>query len=430
MQNEHHEKPGQHSALIHWLNWLEQLHPSEIDLGLERISNVAEKAELLKPNAIVISVAGTNGKGSTCEYLAEMLKANHLTYAKYSSPHFLNFNERISVNGIDASDEQIVEALAAIDLVRGETSLTYFEFTTLAALYIFQQANVDVWLMEVGLGGRLDAVNILDADVSVITSIGLDHEQWLGSDLVQIGREKAGIMRSGRPTVIGEVINNQGLLETADRLGCRVFLKGRDFGSVEAKNSWTGFATDLNNRRVTWEHLPYPHLPFANAATALQVIKLLPFDILNTNQMELSKPLQEARLMGRFQELNYQAKALVLDVAHNPQAAQHLVSQFHNRGLDVHTIVVGMLSDKDCKTTIQELLQLMPKQMFLVDMVGSRGQTSEQLADYISGFETVTCFETVEQAMVNLPEQQNSEVHVVCGSFYTVTDAINVINAE
>ena len=265
--------PGDAGDLNAWLLWLETLHPTEIELGLARIREVAQRLDLLNIDAKVVSIAGTNGKGSCVEVLKNLLLAQDYTVGSYSSPHLLRFNERICINGEYVDDETLCMALQRVESVRESTSLTYFEFTTLAALLIFNQQNLDVFVLEVGLGGRLDAVNVIDADISVITSIAMDHEAWLGNNRERIGFEKAGILRRERPCVVVEPEPPQSLLDKISENTCPHFVVGKEINfylTERIKFSCESLGGDLLTLEVDAVSLPAPSI-----LAALQVYALL-----------------------------------------------------------------------------------------------------------------------------------------------------------
>lgn len=407
-------------TLNEWLSWLESLHPTEIELGLDRIRQVADRLNISAGTANVITVAGTNGKGSTCAMLDQILQAQGLKTARYSSPHLIRFNERVLINGQPVADEQLIHAFERVKACLQDVSLTYFEFTTLAAFWLFQQQSLDVWIMEVGLGGRLDAVNILDPDIAVVTSIALDHQDWLGSDLGQIGREKAGVARPNKPIVCGQVHDIDGVRQVAHEIGAQLFLRNRDFEIIEQTDSWQFKGMDGNGQPVMYSELPYPDLPLQNAATALQVLSLLPAPI---EPSAIKTGLQQASLSGRMQSIERGSQTYVLDVAHNPQAAELLANLWHCKELPSPVIILGMLSDKDIAGTLQELSRISPQAWWLVDLPGARGQTASQLANY----DAITQvgqrqFHSVEQALRQAETQAG--VFLICGSFLTVGAAL------
>ena len=290
----------------------------------------------------VITVAGTNGKGSTCALLESIYRAGGLRTGAYFSPHLVHYNERVRVAGEDASDAVLCAAFAAVEAVRGDVPLTYFEFGTLVALMVFAQARVDVAILEVGLGGRLDAVNIVDPDVAVVVSVGTDHKDWLGPDRETIGREKAGIFRAQRPAVIGFDVSDS-VLGEAERRGARPLVGGRDFRYEDRGTAW----------RYAGVHgvrdLPYPALrgryQLANAACALAAVEALP--ALAMTARDIRAGLQAVRLAGRFQTIPGKGPRVVLDVAHNAEAAQILARTLAEQAHPGRTLaVMGMLSDK------------------------------------------------------------------------------------
>lgn len=225
-------------SLGEWLAYLERLHPSAIDMGLERSREVAQRLGLGKPAPLVVTVTGTNGKGSTCAFLASLIAAQGQRVGVYSSPHLLRYNERVLLDGREASDEELCRAFTAVEAARGEISLTYFEMGTLAAFWLFERAQLDAVVLEVGLGGRLDAVNLVDADLALITSIGLDHADWLGDTRESVAFEKAGIMRAGMPALCGDLDPPQPLLEQAVTLDTPLFLRGRDYDLNVQAQDW------------------------------------------------------------------------------------------------------------------------------------------------------------------------------------------------
>ncbi|HSP00336.1 MAG TPA: bifunctional tetrahydrofolate synthase/dihydrofolate synthase, partial [Thioalkalivibrio sp.] len=308
-------------TLEQWLAWQETLHPKAIDLGLERVARVAGRLGLLEPSHAVITVAGTNGKGSTVALLDAIYRAAGYRVCTYTSPHLLRYNERIRIHGALASDEALCRAFDAVDTARGEESLSYFEFGTLAALWLFWEAAPDVAILEVGLGGRLDAVNIIDSDVAVITSIGIDHEAWLGSDREVIGAEKAGVFRAARPAVCGDPRPPASIQRRALDLGAKLYMAGRDFSWQAAALGqgwqWQGPGA------VVLADLPLPALfgpiQLNNAASALTAVTLLQAR-LAVSREALARGLQQVRLPGRFQQLR-DKPLVILDVAHNPQGA-------------------------------------------------------------------------------------------------------------
>ena len=345
-------------SLAEWLAYLERLHPSAIDMGLERSREVAGRLGLSRPAPKVITVTGTNGKGSTCAFLASLLRAQGLKVGVYSSPHLLRYNERVQIDGQQASDEALCEAFAAVEAARSDTSLTYFEMGTLAAFWLFEQASLDVAVLEVGLGGRLDAVNLIDADLALITSIGVDHADWLGDTRESVAFEKAGILRPGMPALCGDFDPPLPLLERVAEVDAPFFLRCRDFDLSIGERHWGWYGLTARGEVLRLADLPLLDLPMENAALALQAYALLdlPWD-----SDCIASALQATKVTGRLdrRRLNWQGKSLTLwlDVGHNPHAAQFLagrlqVSQPAGRRL----AVFGLLADKDLPGVVAPLL--------------------------------------------------------------------------
>jgi len=354
------------SSLQDWLSRLEKLHPTEIELGLGRVAEVARALGVEKPAPRVITVAGTNGKGSCIATMEALLRAGDHSVGAYTSPHLLRFNERVRIDGAEVGDADLVRAFEAVEAVRGRTSLTYFEFTTLAALWLFQEAGVEYALLEVGLGGRLDAVNLVDADLAVITSVAIDHESWLGSDREVIGREKAGILRPGSPFVCADPEPPLSVVSAAGGLAAPSYFIGRDFfldaegsfpgaeGSfptVTAEGSFPtataeGSSVDGGNYRfgdleVEIPPISLPRPSVAAAITALAILRALP-------DRGLESALAGVQLAGRCQRIQWRGRSLLLDVGHNPAAAGYLARWLgkHPVSGETHALVAAM-ADKD-----------------------------------------------------------------------------------
>jgi dihydrofolate synthase/folylpolyglutamate synthase len=331
-------------SLADWLARLETLHPSTIALGLERVRHVKD-ALGLAPTFPLILVGGTNGKGSTCAYLEAILNAAGYRAGLYTSPHLLRYNERVRVAGREASDAELVAAFEKIDAARGDTSLTYFEFGTLGAMLQFIDAGVDVAVLEVGLGGRLDAVNVFDADAAIVTSVDLDHMDYLGDSREQIGFEKAGIYRAGRPAVCADPAPPASLLEHARRLGADLRCVERDFSAQREDGLWT-----YRGQKANWPALPLPAMAGAfqlrNAAAALAALEAM-HTRLPVSESAIRQGLLAARVPGRFQRIA-RTPDVILDVAHNPEAARALAATLREQPAAGRTLaVVGMLADKD-----------------------------------------------------------------------------------
>ncbi|REG83300.1 bifunctional tetrahydrofolate synthase/dihydrofolate synthase [Marinomonas pollencensis] len=402
-------------SLDNWLSYIESQHPSEIELGLERGSSVLEKLAISRPKGKVITVAGTNGKGSTCAMLTQYLTSQGHTVGTYTSPHFLAFNERIALNNVACQDALICQAFEAIEAARAGTPLTYFEFSTLAALWIFSQSELDYWVLEVGLGGRLDSVNMVDADVAVITSISLDHTDWLGDSIEVIAREKTGIARHGKLLVSGVVNPPNSLAETAIMIGADLRQKGEQFSYQMAENEWS-----WSGNNTAFEHLPIPNLPIENAAT---VVAVLSFMGLDPDVVALRHLFANAQLTGRFQKVS-DAPVTYIDVAHNPEAAGELanrVAAFSKQPV----AVCGMLKDKDINSVLATLVDKFSA-WHLADLAGPRGAKALDLARSLEqkNATDLSQYDTVSAAIEVAANQALEEGRslVVFGSFVTVTD--------
>ena len=336
------------SALADRLERQQKSHPSAIDLTLDRVREVARRLDLLAPAFKVVTVAGTNGKGSTVAYLDAILRGSGIRTGRFTSPHLSRYNERICVDGVEASDEALIESFDRIDAVRGDITLTFFEYNALAALEHFHREQVEVAVLEVGLGGRLDAVNIIDADVGIVCSIGLDHTDWLGSTVEQIGREKAGIFRAGKPAVLGSSNLPRSVFDVIEAVGARPVLIGRDFGAAVApapENPWWDFwCGDLRLNGLSLPALVGP-LQVMNAATALAAIVVGDFGI-TLDAPGVSRALREVRLPGRFQIVPGEVE-WILDVAHNVPAAEALGKLLRALPPRRTIAVCGILADKD-----------------------------------------------------------------------------------
>ncbi len=417
-------------ALSDWLEYIEALHPTDIELGLERLQKVVSALSLDFSTKTVISIAGTNGKGSTACFLANLLQASGQSTALYTSPHLLEFNERIRINGKSVSDEDLCQAFMQVEKARDRVLLTYFEFTTLAALLCFMNSNADFIILEVGLGGRLDAVNIINADMALITNIALDHIAWLGDTREQIAREKAGIIRSDKPVLYGETDVPQSITDHATALGAHLFHLSETFNYRMDSESWywQGISHNGNELALQVEIRPgsllesYPE----NAALALQAACLLPLDI---NHDLLEQAYRQAVLTGRFQIVPGE-RSLVLDVAHNPHAAKLLVANIRRRfpGARVH-MLIAMLADKDIKSTLS-VLQDSVTAWYVANLENSRGSAAKMLYNELrcSGQNRVQLFDSVEQAFRAAERETPADnVLVVTGSFYTVAAVLELI---
>jgi dihydrofolate synthase / folylpolyglutamate synthase len=340
------------TTLSDWLAKLETMHPKAIDLGLDRVRQVKERLGIAF-DCPVITVGGTNGKGSTCAMLESILLQAGYRVGLYTSPHLIDFNERARIGGMPVSDTELAAGFDAVEEQRGDVSLTYFEFTTLAILRLFEQAKLDAVILEVGLGGRLDAVNIIDADVAIVTSVDIDHTEYLGTTREQIGFEKAGIFRAGKAAICGDPVPPASLIRHAEEIGADLWLFGRDFNYSGDKQQW-----NFGGRNQRRNSLGYPSLRGANqllnASAALAALENLRLR-LPVGAQEVRNGLVMVDLPGRFQVLPGRP-TVILDVAHNPHAAATLAQNLDNMGFHRYTFAVfGAMQDKDIAGVIAQL---------------------------------------------------------------------------
>ncbi|RDH87424.1 MAG: bifunctional tetrahydrofolate synthase/dihydrofolate synthase [endosymbiont of Seepiophila jonesi] len=415
-------------SLDDWLTWQSSLHPHEIELGLDRVVSVWQR---LRPSGLaspVVTIAGTNGKGSSVAMLESIFKQAGYRTGAYTSPHLVHYNERVRLNSIPVSDEQLCRAFQRVDDARGEVALTYFEFGTLAALDIFAELTPDLVILEVGLGGRLDAVNIIDADVAVITTVALDHTDWLGETLDQIGAEKAGIMRSNRPVIMADKELPSSVYQHAESIGaiqCRVDV---DFHAIPSDDGWR-----WKGGRQEYSNLPMPALPgvfqLQNAAAVLAVVEQLSSRFVVESQ-DVAKGLASVHLAGRYQLIDWDVP-VVLDVAHNIQAAEALRDNLWERAAKGSVLAVfAMLADKDVAGVIQVLDQDVDS-WYLVELSGSRSCTVEQLEAALrkaGSSSRVSRFSSVNDGLqAAMADAGRGDSVLVFGSFLTVGEALQYL---
>lgn len=406
-------------GLAQWLAWLEDAHPRKIDLGLERVHTVL--AALAPPLAEVpvITVAGTNGKGSTVAMLEAIYRAAGWRTGAYTSPHLCAYNERICVDGVPVTDAAIVAAFERIDAARGATSLSYFEFGTLAALECFARAGCQVLVLEVGLGGRLDAVNAVDADLAIVTSVDIDHVGFLGDTRHAIGYEKAGVMRSGRPALCNDPDPPESVLAHARSIGAHLECLGVDY---RVQGTAAGMLVHDARGAIA---LPRPALPGAvqlrNAAAAVRAVRLLQ-DRLPVSVAALSEGLRQVRLAARF-ERRGQGPQWVYDVGHNAEAARNLARNLADHPLPgpVHA-VLGMLADKDAAVFVEPLAAQVAC-WHLAPLDGTRGRSAADLAAHLPPGLSVRLHADVAAACRAARAGGAARI-VVCGSFHTVEQAL------
>lgn len=424
--------PAKGSSLESWLSYISSVHPREIELGLDRTRRVADRLNLGKPAPRVITVAGTNGKGSCVATLEAILQRAGYKTGCYTSPHIHSFNERIRIDGLCVTDSDLIAAFEAIEARRDDETLSYFEFATLAGLYLFRESGVDVALLEVGLGGRLDAVNIIDADVAIISSIGIDHVDWLGEDIESIAAEKAGIMRPGMPVVFGGDSPPAAITARADEIGAPLLLAGRDFRHVAATaaGQWHWFGQRRDGSAVEWRNLPTTRLLQANVVAALQALMLLPLSI---ERRSLSEALAQVRLMGRFELRRDSAtgRAVICDVAHNPAAMQQLAILLErysaqNQGRGRLAVVLAAMADKDVRGMITALESCVDI-WYIAQVDQARSMAAHEVAQILksvgkgANLASIDGFSSAETAYEAACAQTGAEDTVlVTGSFYTV----------
>ena len=454
-------------TLQEWLDYIEQQHPKSIELGLERTREVAQRLSLVKPATHVVTVGGTNGKGSTVAFIEAIARAAGLKVGTYTSPHLLRYNERVRINGREARDEELVAAFEAVEAARlspspigrgvgvrvrrsgdspdygqtpsppnppleGEGSgipLTYFEFGTLAALWLFQQSNLDLAVLEVGLGGRLDAVNVVDPDVAVITTVDIDHTDWLGNDRESIGFEKAGIAKAWKPLILGEKDSPSSVLRHAYAIGANAVRLGSDFIHEPVDEShwrWrdAGFEVELPNPMLS------APVQRANAATAIAALRALDIELPTS---ALATGVATATLPGRLQRFDLHGTPVIVDVGHNPQAARELSIWLRAEPVPGRTLAVfAALADKDVQGVVAAL-EGEVSAWFLagLESVGARGQSVDELAAKLTGAAAAgSRHADVHAALQAARTQAHAEDRIlVFGSFHTVAEALSILHS-
>jgi dihydrofolate synthase/folylpolyglutamate synthase len=416
--------------LHEWLELLERRHHKAIDLGLERVGEVWQRMGKPRPAERIFVVGGTNGKGSTVATLCSLLGALGYSHGNYTSPHIHRYNERVQINGVNVTDRQLIESFERVEAARGDTSLSYFEFGTLAAFDILSREQLDFAVMEIGLGGRLDAVNLLDADCSIITPIGLDHQEYLGNSLELIGREKAGIIRASRPLICGEADPPSSIVETAEASGAPLLRLGVDFNVKPVKQGMRFTAGDIEL------DLPAPVLPgmhqYRNAATALAALfQLLPDAVRSTEAIR--KGIESVRLTGRLQQVASRP-AVWVDVGHNllgaTVIADAIAAQIEAGHCRKMFCVLAMLADKDA-TAVATALRPVISAWHVAGLQGDRGQDGRFLAQRMTTVVdagVMRVYETVADALDGaLAEASEEDGVLVFGSFLTADQALESI---
>lgn len=416
--------PNMPNSLTDWLSYLETLHPKSIALGLERVVQVKQRLDL-QPDFPIIVVGGTNGKGSVCAMLESILHAAGYRVGCYTSPHLLNYNERVRITKQQVGDAELCASFSKIEQARGNIPLTYFEFGTLAAMQCFIENKVEVAILEVGLGGRLDAVNAFDNDCAVITSVDIDHTEYLGESREQIGYEKAGIMRHGKVAVCSDTDVPQAIRTQAQQVGAQLWCIGREFGFTEHEGQW-----DYRSQVKTRSSLPYPALRGAfelhNASAALAALDVMKKP-LPVSMGAVRRGLNEVELAGRFQMLPGKP-TMILDVAHNPSAARSLAQNLAIFPASVHTYAVfSMLKDKDIAGVVAVLDPYIDSWL-VAGLESPRGASVEQLEQVLQ--QCMVCgeilpFNNITEAMRYACNAAGENDRItVLGSFYTVAEVM------
>ena len=407
-------------SLATWLDYWGHVHVTGIDLGLERVIPVAEKLGVTRPEAKVFTVAGTNGKGSTTTTLAAILNAAGYHVGLYQSPHIYRFNERVKLGGVEVDDQSLVDAFVQVDQARRECglSLSFFEATTLAAFVIFNNKKCDVWVLEVGLGGRLDVVNVVNPDVAVITNIGLDHTDWLGDTIEKIAFEKAGIIRANIPVIFGgQQELPQAIAHKAAECDAKLYALNRDyFYQIDANGQTWNFASSATTLKLPTGRLALDNISTAVAAVLASGLKI--------SQQALSQGIESAKLQGRFEVRQIQGKTVIFDAGHNPHGVEFLLKQLkqylsHHPQYTEVVSVFSMLTDKD----IQSVSQLLKDQISLWKIAALDVPRAAPLAqlDVALSDQNVQHFDSVKLAFKSaLDDTNDNQLILVCGSFHTL----------
>ena len=408
------------NSLEYWLDYIQAVGPKEIDLGLKRIKPIYEQLIKSKIASKVIVVGGTNGKGTTTEFLGQLLVSKHKNVGTFTSPHLFNFNERIKINGKPVSDESIVESFKLIEESRGSTNLTYFDFSTLAALLIFNKSKVDYMVLEIGLGGRLDPVNIVDSDIAILTNVELDHQDWLGEDRESIGKEKADIFKLHKPVIIGqhEVPNSvlEKILETKNQTFC--VGKEFDYQVDDSNKKWT--FTFKGERQVSYADIKLNSFSVSSISCALAAFCLLEEEV----SLDMDVVFNSLDLKGRCELID---NRYLLDVSHNESSARFL-SSFIERNFEDGTVinaVFGVMEDKDVNSILEPLATRINK-WYVTSADIERSMATEKLGDIINSKypKDMELVGSVTEACMKAQEETEEEgLILIFGSFYTVSEA-------
>jgi len=403
---------------------MESCHPVEIELGLQRSQKVLERLLIKKLTLPIITVAGTNGKGSTVAVLEALAIQANKKVLTFTSPHFINYRERLRLNGQWLSEDSHIKAFEAVEFARNNEQLTYFEFSTLAAFKCVELIQPDLLILETGLGGRLDAVNLLEADIAIITTVDYDHQDWLGTDLESIAREKAGIIHTDKKAIIADPNFPKIIIDEILSRTDSISIADKEFKHIDHQNGWSW----QNQQYGPW-HFDYPTFPFANASAAIQAWCML-YDFEKLSESFIRSALSNIKLSGRFETVAEKPE-VILDVAHNPQAFKNLLRLLSKHKIKGEThLVLGMLEDKNAKNCLK-LLKSEIDQWFLSDIQGSRGQTANSLKKILSdseiGLNKLQCYSSpVEAFKVAYDNASKDDRILVTGSFYTVAPVLEL----
>ena len=441
------DKPNQSSSLSQWLVYMQQIHVSAIDMGLSRVIPVAEHLNLLqsaKDNAYVFMVAGTNGKGSTTAVIAEICQQAGYKTALYQSPHLVDFNERVRINGEAVGDDRLVQAFYQVEQARlaCELTLSFFEMTTLAAMLIFAESDCDVWVLEVGLGGRLDVVNIIDADMCVITNIAIDHVDWLGDTREKIGYEKAGILRQDGTLIYGEADMPDSVRQKINELNVTCYQAGTDFIHHDVHTTAVSASRDLewqySSAALTLQ-LPKPSLSLINTSNAISAILASP---LNISEKDIITAMQQVQLPGRFDARQLANRHWLFDVAHNEQGMAFLLPQFEQLWqahlaqypeAKLH-IVFSMLADKPIDAVVSLLTSLPIESWVVAEIDHPRAAALDELMSILTKHieeDSITTTSSLAAASRQAVAQtQEHDMILVCGSFHTIGEVLSGLSAS
>ena len=409
-------------TLKQWLSWMESCHPDEIELGLERCIRVLKRLLTSEFSFPVVTIAGTNGKGSTVAVLEALAKQAKMKPLVFTSPHFLDYRERLKFDGNWLSEQQHINAFEAVESARLNETLTYFEFATLAALKCAEQLQPDILILETGLGGRLDAVNVLAADIAIITTIDYDHQDWLGDDLESIAREKAGIIHNDKIAIIADPAFPESIIKEIELTTEQLYLADKEFKHFDKEDYWSW----QNSSYGPWQ-LSYPTFPSANASAALQAWSLLR-NVSELTEDFVEQALSNIALSGRF-EIVAREPAVILDVAHNPQAFRVLVSLLSKQQFNGEThLILGMLEDKNAQSCLGTLMPITDR-WYLADLQGSRGRSANNLKQLLPDSENdenrLQCYSSVMEAFNAACNNASKDDRIiVTGSFYTVAPVL------